>query len=100
MSFLGDLERAILKKSPELSLKSEIYEIPRKEPEVTNFINNLEGQGLVKLLKMIPFEEKTLYGETVLKLVQSREFIGKEWSDINEVERLYDPYFRFGATTS
>lgn len=99
-SFLRDLEKMIIEKSPVFHFSSETYDIPRREPEISNFINNLKGRGLIKVLKMIPFEEKTMYENIVLRLVSNREFIGSELSSINESTYLYDPYFRFGSIGS
>ena len=100
-SFLRNLEKRIVKKSSCLyCLGSEVYEIPRREPEISNFINNLKGRGLVKILKMIPFEEKMIYENIVSSLVSEREFIGRGLSNTAESKYLYDPYFRFGAVGS
>lgn len=93
-SFLDDLERTVLAGDPLTQLRPEIYEIPRKEPEVSRFISNLKGRGLMNALNMIPFEERPAYSDIVFRLVSAREFIGKH---VFKADHLYNPYFRFGV---
>jgi len=96
-SFLESLEHAIITSVDILRLRPELYEIPRKEPELSHYIENLSGRGLLGVLKMIPFEEKPLYTETVLKLVAMREFMGKNLFARDSPEHLHHPCFRFGV---
>jgi len=95
-SFLGDLEKTVLSGSFP-PLRAETYEIPRKEPEVSHFIDNLKGRGLLNILKMIPFDEQPAYADIVLRLVAQREFIGRKFFRKGCTDHLYDPYFRFGV---
>ncbi len=95
-SFLGDLEETVLS-GLFPSLRAETYEIPRREPEVSYFIDNLKGRGLLNILKMIPFDEQPAHADIVLRLVTQREFIGKKFFKKGCTEHLYDPYFRFGV---
>ena len=98
-SFLIDLEKAVSSGTlPQL--KAEMYEIPRKEPEISHFINNLKGKGLLNILKMIPFDEEPAYMEVVMQMVSQREFIGRKFFKDGCLEHLYDPYFRFGVVSA
>jgi lysyl-tRNA synthetase class 1 len=95
-SFLGDLEKTVLS-GLFPPLRAETYEIPRKEPEVSHFIDNLKGRGLLNVLKMIPFDEQPAYADIVLALVAQREFIGRKFFEKGCTDHLYNPYFRFGV---
>lgn len=99
-SFLKDLEQTISTGADISQLHPEVHNIPRKEPELSHYIENLSNRGLLSVLKMIPFEENPMYTEIVLKLVAQREFIGKSFFAMDNAEHLYDPYFRFGVVTS
>jgi predicted nucleotidyltransferase len=99
-SFLGSLEHAITTGADISGLRPELYEIPRKGPELSRYIENLSGRGLLGVLKMIPFEEKPVYTETVLSLVAMREFIGRNLFTRNDPRHLHHPCFRFGVVTS
>jgi predicted nucleotidyltransferase len=96
-SFLENLERAITSRSDISRLKPEIHEIPRKEPGVSHFIENLSSRGLVNVLKMVPFEENPIYTDIVLKLVARREFMGRSLFLTENPDQLYQPCFRFGV---
>ncbi len=96
-SFLGNLERDISTGANTTKLRPEIYEIPRKDPELSRYIENLSKRGLVGVLKMIPFEETPVYSETVLRLVSEREFMGRSLFVNDSTEHLYHPHFRFGV---
>ncbi len=98
-SFLESLEQAITTSKDVLRLRPELYEIPRKESELSHYIENLTDRGLLGVLKMIPFEEKPLYTETVLRLVAMREFMGKNLFARDSPEHLYHPCFRFGVVS-
>jgi hypothetical protein len=95
--FLEDLERKVIVGEDISRLHPEVNEIPRKEPEVSLFINNLKGRGLVHVLKMIPFEEKPVFTETMLRLVSRREFMGRQVFRKDTSEQLLNPHFRFGV---
>lgn len=96
-SFLEDLEKAVAPGSEISQLRPEAYEIPRKEPDVSHFIENLSSRGLVSVLKMIPFEEKPIYTDIVLKLVAQRQFMGRKLFAADNPEHLHNSYFRFGV---
>lgn len=96
-SFLEDLERAIVAGSDISRLRPEIHEIPRQEPGISHFIENLSGRGLVNVLKMVQFEENPIYTDVVLRLVAKREFMGKSVFSTASPDQLYHPYFRFGV---
>jgi predicted nucleotidyltransferase len=96
-SFLGNLEQAIATGADISQLHPEVHEIPRKEPELSHYIENLSNRGLVSALKMIPFEETPIHTDIVLKLVAQREFMGKSLFARDTSEHLYHPYFRFGV---
>lgn len=96
-SFLESLKQAVTVGSDISRLRLELYEIPRKKPEFSRYIENLSGRGLLGVLKMIPFEEKPMYTESVLKLVAMREFMGKNLFVRDNPEHLHHPCFRFGV---
>ncbi len=99
-SFLESLDRVVKTGADISRFSHELYEIPRKEPELSHYIENLNSRGLLGILKMIPFEEKPVYTETVLKLVSSREFIGNRLFAKDNAGHLYHPCFRFGVVAS
>jgi predicted nucleotidyltransferase len=95
-SFFASLEDVIVADKDVAFLPLELLEVPRKEPELSDFIKNISDQDLLALLKMIPFEEKPMYSDIMLRLVASREFMGRRvFSD--DLETLYHPGFRFGV---
>lgn len=96
-SFLESLEHTITTGADISGLRPELYEIPSKEPELSRYIENLSGRGLLGVLKMIPFEEKPVYTETVLKLVAMREFMGKNFFARDSPMHLHHSCFRFGV---
>ncbi|MEO6077702.1 MAG: aldehyde dehydrogenase family protein [Candidatus Andersenbacteria bacterium] len=96
-SFLKDLEHAISSGANISQLRPEVYEIPRTEPALTHYIENLSNRGLVGVLKMILFEESPMYTDTILELVAQREFMGKHLFERDNSEHLYHPCFRFGV---
>lgn len=96
-SFLESLESAVVSGGDISFLLSTVHEIPRKEPELSRFINNLSDWGLVNVLKMIPFKEKPTYTDIVLQLVAKREFMGRSVFSTENPEHLYHPCFRFGV---
>jgi len=96
-SFLENLEQAITTGVDISKLYPEVHDIPRKEPNLSHYIENLSSRGLVSVLKMIPFEENPIYTDVVLKLVAQREFMGKSLFETNTSEHLYHPCFRFGV---
>lgn len=96
-SFLDSLRGVILDGSDISRLKPEMPEIPRKEPGVSNFIENLRAQGLESVLKMVPFEKKPIYTEIVHRLVGRRQFMGRSVFSMEGTEDLYHPCFRFGV---
>lgn len=98
-SFLESLEQAIITGGDISRLRPDLYEIPRKEPELSRYISNLSGRGLLGVLKMIPFEEKPMHIETVLRLVATREFMGKTLFARDSPEHLHHPCFRFGVVS-
>ncbi|MDO8579367.1 MAG: aldehyde dehydrogenase family protein [bacterium] len=95
--FLEDLEKVVVAGSEISQLRPETYEIPRKEPDISRFIENLSSRGLVSVLKMIPFEENPIYTDITLKLVAQRQFMGRKLFATDNPEHLYSPYFRFGV---
>lgn len=99
-SFLESLERAITTGADISRLRPELYEIPRKEPELSRYIENLSSRGLLGVLKMIPFEEKPVYTEAVLRLVAMREFMGRNLFARDGPRHLHHPCFRFGVVVS
>jgi hypothetical protein len=78
-------------------LQSALLEVPRKEPDISDFIRNIGDQDLLDLLKMIPFEEKPMYSDIVSRLVANREFMGRRVFSVDDLETLYHPDFRFGV---
>ncbi len=98
-SFLSDLEQAITKGINVAQIHSEIHEIPRQEPALTRFIDNLNTRGLVSVLKMIPFEEVPVYSDQVLRLVLEKEFMGRRLFKTDSTEHLFDQYFRYGVVS-
>ena len=94
-SFLRDLGQAIASGTDISKLSPEVHEIPRKEPGLSHYIENLNNRGLVNVLKMIPFQENPMYANAVLRLVAQREFMGKSFFVSDSTEQLYNPYFRF-----
>lgn len=96
-SFLEDLEQAISADADISQLHPEVYEIPRKEPGLSHYIENLSSRGLVSVLKIIPFEENPMFTDIVLRLVAQREFMGRRLFAVDSPEHLYHPYFRFGV---
>lgn len=96
-SFLISIEQAVSSGSDISQLKPELYEIPRDEPGLSNYIDNLKGRGLVNVLKMIPFEEIPVHIDVVMNLVATREFMGKSLFAVNSTTHLHNPYFRFGV---
>ena len=99
-SFLENLEQAVSAGADISQLHPEVYEIPRKEPGLSRYIENLSSRGLVSVLKMISFEESPVYTDIVLRLVAQREFMGKSLFATDSPEHLYNPYFRFGVVAS
>ncbi len=96
-SFLKALEQAVSSGTDISRINPGVHEIPRKEPGLSHYIENLSNRGLVDVLKMIPFQENPSYTDIVLKVVAEREFMGKRLFTINSPEHLYSPYFRFGV---
>ncbi len=96
-SFLDSLEKAIIDGSDISRLRPEIHEIPRKEPDLSHFIENLSSRGLVNVLKMVRFEENPIHTNIVLKMVSKREFMGKSMFSTTNSDHLYNPCFRFGV---
>lgn len=96
-SFLSDLEQSFIKETDLSQIRPEIHEIPRQEPALTRFVDNLNARGLVSVLKMIPFEEIPVYSDIVLKLVAEREFMGRRLFKTDNTEHLFDQYFRYGV---
>ncbi len=96
-SFLEDLERVVSVRDGISELRPEAYEIPRREPELSHYIENLSDRGLVGVLKMIPFEERPMYTSVVLKLVAQREFMGRSLFEAGNSDDLYHQHFRFGV---
>jgi predicted nucleotidyltransferase len=96
-AFLTHLEDAIISGKDISFLPPELLEVPRKEPELSHFIKNVSEQDLLALLKMIPFEEKPMYSDIVLRLVTNREFMGRREFSVDDQETLYHPDFRFGV---
>jgi predicted nucleotidyltransferase len=95
-SFFASLEDTIASGKDVSFLQPAILEVPRKEPGISDFIKNIGDRDLLALLKMIPFEEKPMYSDIVLRLVANREFMGRRvFSD--DLETLYHPDFRFGV---
>lgn len=98
-SFLSDLERAIAEGANLSLIRPEIHEIPRQEPALTRFVDNLNARGLVSVLKMIPFKEVPVYSDMVLRLVAEREFMGRRLFKTETAEHLFDQYFRYGVVS-
>ena len=96
-SFLGDLEKTVAAGSDISKLRPEVHEIPRQEPGVSHFIENLNSRGPVNVLKMVPFEEHPVYPDIVLRLVARREFMGRSAFSTENPEHLHHPCFRFGV---
>lgn len=96
-SFLADLEQAIGIGVDISRLRPEIHEIPRNEPGLSHFIENLSARGLVSVLKMVPFEERPIYTDIMLRLVAKREFMGRSVFSTQNPDQLYSPSFRFGV---
>jgi len=96
-SFLDNLEQAINDGENISQLHPEIHEIPRQEPGLSHYIENLSSRGLVSVLKMIPFKENPMYTDTVLRLVAEREFMGRSLFQKDTPDHLYNPSFRFGV---
>lgn len=95
-SLLARLEDALISGRDVSLWPPDILEVPRKEPEISYFLKNASDQDLLALLKMIPFEEKPMYSDIVLRSVANREFMGrKTFSD--DLETLHHPDFRFGV---
>lgn len=99
-SFLDSLEKAVATSADISQLRPELHEIPRKEPAVSHFIENLNSRGPVNILKMVPFEEHPVHTDIVLRLVARREFMGRKLFIANSPEHLYHPCFRFGVVAS
>lgn len=99
-SLIKSLENMVIsnKSSPFLELAT--YKIPRQEPELSHFIYNLSGQGLLEMSKIIPYDEKPVYPDIVLQQVAKREFMGRKVFSVHNSEHLYHPCFRFGVVAS
>lgn len=74
-----------------------VADIPRDEAELSNFIENLSNKGIVKILKLVPFEERPVFTEQVLDIVKMRKFIGSKRYFEGTVNQIFNPLFRFGA---
>lgn len=99
-SFLKSIEQSVFAGNDISQLHPEAHEIPREEPGLSRYIENLSGRGLVNVLKMIPFDENPVHTDIILKLVAQREFMGKSLFATDSPRHLYHPYFRFGVVAS
>ncbi len=97
LSFLSDLDDVILRIKNVPPYARQLHDLPRSEPSLSQYIRNLNKQGLVKLLKMIPFDDAPQYTDIVLRLVSERHFMGGSLFDSDNPDQLYNPYFRFGV---
>lgn len=100
LSFLVDLDDAVMSGKTIPRLDPRLYELPCEEPLLSRYLNNLNRRGLVQILKMIPFNEDPQYADKVLKMVAARPFMGRSVFYADDVRHLYNPYFRFGVVSA